>query len=74
MSIKHEPGKGDKVHDYRRVPHANGVISGFVYEAGEGIVEVIVRFDDGPVYYDVTDFDYNWTDKYGGTYILDKEP
>lgn len=72
MSVRHKPAIGDKVHDFRRVPHANGSINRILYDDGPS--EIIVKYDDGLVYYDYTDFDYCWTDRYGGTYILDKEP
>ncbi len=70
MSRTHKPTRGDKVNDGSRIPNANGVISRLIYEAGEGLVEIVVKYDDEDVYYDAQDFDFAWTDKYGGVWVL----
>lgn len=72
MSKKHFPRKGDKVNDSRRIPHANGVITALLWSE-DGLEEVAVRFDNGPELYEYSEFEFTWTDKYGGTFILAEE-
>lgn len=69
----HHPRKGDKVHDFRRVPHANGTIHRLIWDGGS-IDAIVVKFDNGMEWYDRHEFEFHWTSAYGGTYILDKEP
>ena len=71
MSRNHKPRRGDKVNDTRRIPHANGVIIRILYDDGPD--EVIVKFDNGIECYDYSEFEFTWTDRYGGAFILDKE-
>lgn len=68
MSISHMPRKGDKVNDGSRIPHANGTIIRLIYD--DGLSEIVVRYDNGVEYYDKEDFDFAWTDKYGGVWVL----
>lgn len=67
MSIKHFPRFRDKVNDNRR-EHANGYVLAVSFDDGPD--EVIVRFDDGIVYYDYEEFRWTWTDAYGGVFLL----
>lgn len=66
---KHKVQKGDKVNDKERIPFANGFVIAILYD--EGPSEVLVRFDNGVECYDYTQFEYTWTDRYGGVFILD---
>lgn len=68
MSKKHKPQRGDKVNDKRRIPHANGFVERIIYDGGP--TEVVVRFDNEIVYYDYSEFEFSWTDTYGGVFIL----
>jgi len=68
MSRKHFPQRGDKVNDIRRIPHANGFVQRILYDDGPS--EVIVKYDDGMVTYDYSEFEYSWTDSMGGVFIL----
>lgn len=68
MSTNHKPRRGDKVNDKRRIPYANGFVVRVLYEDGPS--EVLVRFDDGLVFYDYTEFEYTWTSRYGGAFEL----
>lgn len=67
MSIKHFPRYRDKVNDNRR-EHANGHVLAVSFDDGPD--EVIVRFDDGLVYYEYEEFRWTWTDAYGGVFLL----
>lgn len=69
MSNKHFPKTGDKVNDTRRT-HANGHVVKVIYNDGPD--EVMVRFEDGIEYYDYHEFEYSWTDNYGGCFILSR--
>lgn len=71
MSKRHFPAKGDKVNDSRRMPHANGFVQRVMY--ADGPEEVIVNFDDKVEIYDFSEFEFSWTDKYGGAFILAEE-
>jgi hypothetical protein len=71
MSRKHFPQRGDKVNDSRRTPHANGFVLRVIFDDGPD--EVIVRFDNGIHNYDYHEFEYTWTDRYGGVFILAEE-
>jgi hypothetical protein len=66
MSRTHKPQRGDKVNDTRRIPNANGFVVRILYD--EGPSEVVVKFDDGTETYDYSEFEYSWTDKYGGVF------
>lgn len=68
LASKHFPRYGDKVNDCRRGEHVNGFIRAVSYVDGPD--EVIVRFDDGLVYYEFTEFEHTWTDAYQGCFIL----
>ena len=68
MSKTHFPRRGDKVNDIRRLPHANGFVQRVLYDDGPD--EVVVRFDDDIKSYDYAEFQYSWTDTYGGVFIL----
>lgn len=68
MSV-HKVQKGDKVNDKERIPFANGFVIGILYDDGPS--EVLVRFNNGVEYYDYTRFEFTWTDRYGGVFILD---
>lgn len=72
MSRNHKPKRGDKVNDTRRIPHANGVIIALLWTE-DGLDEIIVRYDNGTECYDASEFEYTWTDRYGGAYILAEE-
>lgn len=67
MSLRHTPSRKDKVNDSSRA-HANGFIHRLIYD--DGLSEIVVKYDDGLVYYDKADFDFAWTDKYGGVWVL----
>lgn len=67
MSRKHFPRFRDKVNDNRRL-HANGHVLAVSYNDGPD--EVVVRFDDEIIYYDFSEFQYTWTDAYGGVFLL----
>lgn len=68
MSLTHKVRKGDKVNDIRRIPHANGTVIAILYD--DGPAEVIVLFDNGIDTYDYSEFEYSWTDSYGGVFII----
>jgi len=68
MSKNHFPRRGDKVNDTRRIPHANGFVQRVMYN--DGPESVVVRFDNGVEEYDYEEFQYTWTDRYGGVFIL----
>ena len=68
MSRRHAPQKGDKVNDIRRLPNANGFVVRILYDDGPS--EVIVKFDDRSTTYEYSEFEYTWTDKFGGCFIL----
>jgi hypothetical protein len=68
MSRKHFPQRGDKVNDVSRIPNANGFVVRVLYDDGPD--EVIVRFDDGLVTYSYSQFEYAWTDLYGGVFEI----
>lgn len=68
MSSRHKPTRGDKVNDGSRIPYANGTIIRLLYD--DGLSEIVVRYDDTIVHYDAGDFDFAWTDKYGGVWVL----
>ena len=68
MSLTHKPQAGDKVNDMSRIPHANGVVKAILYD--DGPQEVIVKFDNGVETYDYSEFEYSWTDKFGGVFII----
>jgi hypothetical protein len=72
MSKKHKPTRGDKVNDQQRFSEgkeANGFIHHLVY-GDDGLETILVRFDDGTEHYDAEEFQYRWTDNYGGVYQL----
>lgn len=68
MSASHKPQKNDKVNDVSRVPHANGFVLRILYDDGPS--EVMVRFDNGIEFYEYSEFEYSWTDGYGGVFII----
>ena len=68
MSHKHFPRKGDKVNDKRRIPNANGFVVRVLYNDGPD--EVLVKFDDGLVSYEFSEFEHCWTDRLGGVFEL----
>ena len=68
MSLRHFPRRGDKVNDVSRAPNGNGFVIRVLYNDGPD--EVMVRFDDGVHYYDFSEFQYSWTDGYGGVFIV----
>lgn len=70
MSKTHKAQRGDKVNDSRRLPKtANGTIIAMLY-SDDGPDEVIVLYDQERELYDYSEFQYSWTDAYGGTFIL----
>ena len=64
---KRHPRFRDKVNDNRR-EHANGYVLAVTFNDGPD--EVVVRFDDEIVYYQYEEFEFTWTDGYGGVFLL----
>lgn len=69
MSKNHLPQQGDKVNDVRRDnPFRNGFVIRVLYDDGPD--EVLVRFDNGVESYQFSAFEYSWTDRLGGVFML----
>lgn len=72
MPRPHYPRRNDKVNDSSRIPHANGFIIRILY-GDDGPEEVMVKYDNAITFYDWEQFEFSWTDRYGGCWIIDKE-
>lgn len=69
MSNSHKPRPQDKVNDRRRkAPYQNGFVLRILYDDGPD--EVMVKYDDEVVTYEYSEFEYTWTDTFGGVFIL----
>lgn len=70
MSLNHKPRRGDKVNDRNRT-HANGFVQRILYDDGPS--EVLVKYDDGMEFYSYSEFEYTYTDHFGGVFIIPLE-
>lgn len=74
MSLNHKPRRGDKVNDRRRGPYrSNGFVICVLYDDGPS--EVLCSFPNKEgrpetEYYDFSEFEFSWTDSFGGVFEL----